>query len=90
MKKIMPSKNRILIAEYRDRVTEKGIILPDSVNDPKAIVVEVGKDVTGVKRGDIVYVTGNGAFEIKFGDIKHAIIHESNVLAVEYDDVKVN
>jgi co-chaperonin GroES (HSP10) len=61
-----PTRDNILVERIAGSTeTSFGIILKSSLEDDKAIVKEIGPDVTEVKIGDVVFLNWNAATKIE-------------------------
>lgn len=85
MTKVQPLGERIVAeaVEASDK-TESGFYLPqDAKEKPQmAKVVEVGKDVEEVKKGDTVVYPKFGTTEVTVDGAEYMIIKEEDVLAI--------
>lgn len=88
--KIIPRGKQILVQQQEEesRITEHGLVTPKTVEqERKSIgsVIEIGKDIKDIKKGDIVIF---GAFagekiQMKEGSkcIDYVLLHDDDVLA---------
>src|SRR3990167_10029620 len=89
-----PLGSRVLIKpfkiEVKEEVTESGIYIKKSENDPdkdgqgKGKVVAVGSDSIDIKNGDMVIFTKFGPLEIKIKDEDYLIAKQEDILAIYY------
>jgi chaperonin GroES len=83
--KIIPMKDKVLIAENkRQNKTSSGIIL-DSQGDGESktgTVLAIGPDVKEVNVGDVVYLHWNKGQVVKVGEAQRLIIQEEHIVAV--------
>lgn len=81
---IKPLSDRILIeVEKKAEVTSSGIYMPETDDEKleRAIVVEVGDEVTNVKKGDAILFKGYSADTIDLEGEEVCFIKEEDVLA---------
>ena len=81
--KIIPMKNKVLIkVSEGEEKTEKGIYIPDTARENKkeGLVIEVGENKRGVKKGDRVIYDGFGT-EVMIDDVKHLIVSIKDIVA---------
>jgi len=87
--KVGPGKVLLQI-EYRDQMTEGGIILPESVKigTYTALVLAVGNDITDISSGDVI-VYDSDAYGPQF--MRHyAVFRRENILArIEEEDEQI-
>jgi chaperonin GroES len=97
MSKLRPMGDRVLVKVMeRERVSAGGIHIPDTAQDnrpaARAEVVAVGPGrllddgrrlEPQVKTGDIVFVGKYHGSEVQIGEVRHIILHESDLLGVE-------
>lgn len=85
MSKIQPLADRLVVEplEASDK-TESGFYLPqDAKEKPQmAKVIEVGKDVKEVKKGDTIVYPKFGTTEVKVESDEYMILKEEDVLGV--------
>lgn len=61
-----PTRDNILVERIAGSTeTSSGIILKSSLEDDRAVVKEMGPDVTEVKIGDVVFLNWNAATKIE-------------------------
>lgn len=83
---IRPIRDLILVKpDDTEEVTKSGIYIP---HDARTIqqwgkVLDVGSDVTHVKKGNRVYFGKYSGAEIKVNDVKYLVFKEEDVLGVE-------
>ena len=81
--KIIPMKNKVLIkVSEGEEKTEKVIYIPDTARENKkeGLVIEVGENKRGVKKGDRVIYDGFGT-EVMIDDVKHLIVSIKDIVA---------
>jgi chaperonin GroES len=82
---IHPLADRLVARQLEaETKTAAGILLPDSAKEKPlmAEVLEVGKDVKEVKKGDKIVYKQYSATEFKLGADEQFVIKEEDVLAV--------
>jgi len=91
MIKITPRDKWILInpEKVEDKVSEYGIISPDTVEEERKAtgkVVEVGKDIEGLKKGDIIIFGTYCGEELTIKEdgkeIEYKFLHSDDILGV--------
>lgn len=91
MKKIIPRNQYVLIkpAPVTDKVSEHGIISPDTVEEErKAVgtVFAVSEEIVGLKKGDeVVYGVYSGeTLEVDEGGkkVEYKLVHNDDIIAV--------
>lgn len=61
-----PTRDNIIVERSAgSKETSSGIILKSSLEDDKAVVVEIGPDITEVEIGDVVFLNWNAATKIE-------------------------
>ena len=82
---IKPFGNNILIkVPEKEKITQSGIVIPDSAEQEKpenGEVVAVGSKVKSVKPGDTVLFAKYSAIDIEFENEEFLIITELDILA---------
>lgn len=88
--KIKPRSKQVLVKQDSEesRVSENGIVTPNSVDQEKkstGVVIEVGGDIKDLKKNQRV-IFGTYAGEIiKFKDVEYRILFDEDVLAILED-----
>lgn len=83
---IKPTSNNILIEPFKEsEKTKTGIIIPKTAEKEKAEkgkVLEIGKDVKEIKKGDMIIFVKYAPMELKIEDKEYLIAKEEDVLAI--------
>lgn len=82
---LKPLADRVIIKRLEaENKTASGIVLPDSAKEKpeEGEVVEVGKDVKEVKKGDKVVFSKYSPSEVKQDGKEYLIVKEEDVLAI--------
>jgi chaperonin GroES len=82
---LKPLADRIILKRTeKEATTASGILLPDSAKEKpeEGEVIEVGKEVKEVKKGDRVVFSKYGPTEIKVKEVEYLIIKEEDILAI--------
>lgn len=82
---LKPLADRVIIKRLEAKnKTASGIVLPDSAKEKpeEGEVVEVGKDVKEVKKGDKVVFSKYSPSEVKQNGEEYLIVKEEDILAV--------
>ena len=82
---IKPLKKNISIVRLKKKnTTESGIVLQSDYdgNVDRAQVIDVGPEVTNVKKDDIVFIDWNKAVPVVVDDIPYYVIKEEFVIWV--------
>jgi chaperonin GroES len=68
----------------KENKTTSGIVLPDTAKEKpeQGEVIEVGKEVKEVKKGDKVVFSKYGPTEVKIDGSEYLILKEEDILAV--------
>ncbi len=95
MSKLIPLNDKVIVKALKEeKVTESGIVLPDTVDKERpeqgeVIAVGPGKmlengtrQAMSVKVGQTVLFTKYAPNEVKIGDVEYLVISESDVLAI--------
>ena len=81
-----PTSNNILIEPIGEsEKTKSGIIIPKTVDKEKperGKVLEIGKDVEEIKKGDMVIFVKYSSSEIKINGREYLIAKEEDILAI--------
>lgn len=82
---LKPLADRVIIKRLEaENKTASGIVLPDTAKEKpeEGEVVEVGKDVKEVKKGDKVVFSKYSPSEVKQDGEEYLIVKEEDVLAI--------
>lgn len=82
---IKPIADRIVLRRVeKEAATASGIVLPDAAKErpEQGEVIEVGKDVKEVKKGDQVVFSKYGPTEVKIEGVEYLIVKEEDILAI--------
>ncbi len=84
---IQPLSKRVLISRTEKEELLKGIIIPDSSKKKKfeITVVQVSDDITKVKVGDKIMISGYGSQEIVIEDETYFLVKEDDIVAIIHD-----
>jgi chaperonin GroES len=87
---LTPMDDRILISMMEEK-TPSGIIIPDTAKQSSSIgiVVEVGKDIVGVSKGDKVLLSKHGMDGFAYNGEDYKIVTKNHIL-VKIDDRQIN
>lgn len=88
MTMVLHPKNRTIMVKVEDgdKVTESGIIIPESVNKElaeSAVVLGADPEVTVAKEGDTIFFKAYSLSEVEIGGEKYGFLKEDDVLAVK-------
>lgn len=82
---LKPLADRVVIKRIeKEAATASGIVLPESAKErpEQGEVVEIGKDVKEVKKGNKVVFAKYGPTEVKVEGTEFLIVKEEDILAV--------
>jgi len=82
---LKPLADRLVLKRMEsEERTASGIVLPDSAKEKPEIaeVVEIGKEVKEVKKGQKVVFGKYSTSEIKYGGTEYLIVKEEDILAI--------
>jgi co-chaperonin GroES (HSP10) len=79
-----PIKKNVLIEIIKpEEKTSSGLIITGGTGETKfARVIEIGKDVTMVKKDEKVLPDWRHTKDVKYNDKVYSVIHEDNIMAV--------
>lgn len=82
---IMPVKDRIaVIADTQADKTKSGLYIPEAYKDKSTsgLILEVGEDVSAVKKGQRILFSKHAGVEVEVDDMKVKIITDDDVYGV--------
>ena len=82
---IIPIGKRILVVPVEsEQVTASGLVIADIAKERpcKGEVIEVGEEVYGINKGDVVFYGLYSGADLKLGTEEYLVIDQADVLAV--------
>lgn len=82
---LKPLADRVILKRIeKEAATASGIVLPDTAKErpEQGEVIEVGKEVKEIKKGDKVVFSKYGPTEVKVEGSEYLIVKEEDILAV--------